>query len=351
MNTIILTGGGTAGHCMPNVALIPYLKTKFKNIYYIGSSNGIEKKLISKLEIPYYEIPCAKLDRSFNLKNFIIPFSVTAGVIKAGKLLDKLKPDIIFSKGGYVSVPTVIAGYKRKIPIISHESDLSMGLANRFTAKMCKKVLTAFPETAEKISNGECVGIPLKKSLYTEIDKQKTIKEFNLSGKKPILLITGGSQGAQKINQTVYSALPNLLSKFEIIHICGKGNINDKINRQGYYQTEFLDKMENALKVASVCVSRAGANTVFELLSLKIPCLLIPLSNGSTRGDQVLNAEYFQKLGMVNVLYQNALTPDSLTVSVNSTYSNRDSILKNINKHPIKDASRTVCKIICDSLN
>ncbi len=336
---------------MPNVALIPYLKTKFKKIYYFGSANGIEKRIISKLEIPYYEIPCAKLDRSFNPKNFVIPFTVVSGVIKAGKILDELKPDIIFSKGGYVSVPTVIAGHKRKIPVISHESDLSMGLANRFTAKMCKKVLTAFPETAEKLNNGECVGIPLKKSLYTEIDKQKTIKEFNLTGKKPILLITGGSQGAQKINRTVYSALSDLLTKFEIIHVCGKGNLNDKINRQGYYQTEFLDQMENALKVASVCVTRAGANTLFELLSLKIPCLLIPLSNRSTRGDQVLNAEYFQKLGMVNVLNQNALTPESLTVSVNATYSNKDNIIKNINKQPVKDASKNICKIICSFLN
>ncbi|MBO5714392.1 MAG: UDP-N-acetylglucosamine--N-acetylmuramyl-(pentapeptide) pyrophosphoryl-undecaprenol N-acetylglucosamine transferase, partial [Clostridia bacterium] len=273
MSTIILTGGGTAGHCIPNVALIPYLKTKFKNIYYIGSENGIEKTIIKKLDIPYYEISCAKLNRSFDLKNLIMPFKVIKGINQAGKILDKLKPDVIFSKGGYVSLPIVIAGHKRNIPIISHESDITMGLSNKITCNMCKKVLTAFPETAEKLKNGEHVGIPLKKSLFTDIDKNKTIKSFGLSGKKPILLITGGSQGAKTINNAVYSALPTLLSKFEVIHVCGKGNLDSKVKGNGYFQVEFLSNLEDAIKICSVCVTRAGANTLFELLSLKTPCL------------------------------------------------------------------------------
>ncbi len=346
MSTIILTGGGTAGHCMPNVALIPYLKTKFKKIYYFGSPNGIEKNIIKNFDIPYYEIPCAKLNRSFDLKNLVMPFKVLKGISKADKLIEKLKPDVIFSKGGYVALPTVVAGHKRKIPIISHESDITIGLSNRLTSKKCKKVLTAFPETAEKLKNGEHVGIPLKKSLFTEIDTNKTVKSFGLSGKKPILLITGGSQGAKSINNAVYSALPTLLSKYEIIHVCGKGNFNSKIKENGYYQVEFLPNIEDAIKICSVCVTRAGANTLFELLSLKVPCLLIPLSNRSSRGDQVLNAEYFQKLGMVNVLSQESLTSNSLIFAINSTYSNRENLIKNINKNPIKDASKTVCKII-----
>lgn len=346
MSTIILTGGGTAGHCMPNVALIPHLKNKFNKIYYIGSSSGIEKNLIKSLGIPYYEIPCAKLNRSFDLKTLVMPFTVIKGINKAGKIIDKLKPDVIFSKGGYVALPTVIAGHKRKIPVISHESDLTIGLSNRLTSNMCKKVLTAFPETAEKLKNGEYVGIPLRKSLYTEIDVDKTKKSFGLSGKKPVLLITGGSQGAKSINDAVYSALPSLLKKFEIIHLCGKGNLNPKIKENGYKQFEFLSNIEDAIKICSVCVTRAGANTLFELLSLKIPCLVIPLSNKSSRGDQILNAEYFQKLGMINVLNQQSITPNSLILSINSTYANKDNIIKNINKNPIKDASKSVCKVI-----
>lgn len=346
MSTIILTGGGTAGHCMPNVALIPHLKSKFKNIYYIGSPNGIEKGIIKKLGIPYYEIPCAKLNRSFDPKNFLMPFKVINGISKAGKIIDKLKPDVIFSKGGYVALPTVIAGHKRKIPVIAHESDLTIGLSNRITSNMCKKVLTAFPETAEKLKNGEHVGLPLKKSLFTEIDVDKTIKSFGLSDKKPILLITGGSQGAKSINDVVYSALPSLLKKFEIIHVCGKGNINPNLKENGYKQFEFLSNIEEAIKICSVCITRAGANTLFELLALKVPCLVIPLSNKSSRGDQILNAEYFQKLGMINVLNQQSLSPSSLVLAVNSTYANKDNLIKNINKNPIKDASKNVCRII-----
>lgn len=351
MSTIILTGGGTAGHCIPNVAIIPYLKSKFKNIYYIGSTNGIEKNIIKALDIPYYEIPCAKLNRSFDLKNFIMPFKVIKGINKAGKLIDKLKPDVIFSKGGYVALPTVVAGHRRNIPIISHESDLSLGLSNKLTSKMCKKVLTAFPETAQKIKNGKHVGIPLKNSLFTEIDREQVIKSFGLNGKKPILLITGGSQGAKAINEVIYSALPTLLTTFDIIHVCGKGNKNTNIKQNGYHQVEYLHNMEDAIKICSACVTRAGANTLFELLALKVPCLLIPLSNKSSRGDQVLNAEYFQKLGMVNVLNQQTLTPNSLVLAVNSTYSNRENLIKNINKNPIKDASKTVCKIITTCLD
>ena len=275
-----------------------------------------------------------------------MPFTVIKAINKAGKLLDQLKPDVIFSKGGYVSLPTVVAGHKRNIPIISHESDISMGLSNKLTSNMCKKVLTAFPQTAEKLRNGEYVGIPLKKSLSTEIDVDKTIKDFGLSGKKPILLITGGSQGAQKINNAIYSALPNLLSRYDIIHVCGKGNINTKIKEKGYFQVEFLQNLEDAIKICSICVTRAGANTLFELLYLKKPCLAIPLSSRSSRGDQVLNAEHFQRLGMINVLSQESLTEKSLSLAINSTYSNKENLIKNITKNPIKDASKSVIKII-----
>ena len=350
MATIILTGGGTAGHCIPNVALLPYLKNDFSKIYYFGSKDGIEKEIIENQEIPYYEIPCAKLDRSFKFKNLFIPFSVISGISKAGKLLDKLSPDIVFSKGGYVSVPTVIAAHKRKIPVIAHESDYTVGLANKITSRYCKKVLTSFPETAKTLKNGEYVGPPLKRSLFTPVDKKQILQNFGLTGNKPILLVTGGSQGAKPINQALIKSLPALLPKYEIIHICGKGNLNKEIKRKGYFQTEFSNKIENAFKVASVCITRAGSNTLFELISLKVPCILIPLSNNATRGDQILNAEYFQKLGVVNVLPQNVLTAESLVLAVNSTYSNRQNLIKNMEKHPVKDACRQISRIIADYL-
>lgn len=345
MATIILTGGGTAGHCTPHLSILPYLKKDFKNIYYIGSENGIEKDIINNVKIPYYSIPCAKLYRSVRLDNLIMPFKVTAGIIKAGKILDEVKPDVIFSKGGYVSVPTVIAAKKRKIPVIAHESDYTIGLANKITSKYCQKVLTSFIDTAKTINNGEFVGPPIRKSLFS-ISKKDALDYFRFNGKKPVLLITGGSQGSKAINDAINKILPELLSKFDVIHICGKNNLVKGNSQKGYFQTEFLNKMEYALNAASICVSRAGSNTLFELLSLKIPCLLIPLPKGNSRGDQVLNAEYFQKLGLVHVLPQNVLTPQSLITAINSTFNNKDIIIKNLAKNSITDSSKTIAKLL-----
>ena len=347
MATIILTGGGTAGHCTPHLAILPYIKNDFEKIYYIGSKNGIEKDVITPTGIPFYSIPCAKLRRNLSLKNLTIPFKVVAGILKAGNLLDKLKPDVIFSKGGYVSLPTVIAAKQRGIPVVAHESDYSVGLANKISARYCKKILTSFPDTAKNIKNGEYVGSPLRKSLFN-VNVNDAYSKFGFSGQKPVLLITGGSQGASAINKAVRDTLKPLLSKFDILHICGKGNLIKEKTPKGYFQTEFLNDVENAFAIASVCITRAGANTLFELLALKIPCLLIPLPTNASRGDQLLNARYFQKQGLVSVLPQEALTPQSLLYNVNCVYSNRLSINKNLQQTPIKDASRQISRILVD---
>ena len=350
MATIILTGGGTAGHVTPHLAILPYLKNDFDKIFYIGSENGIERDIIKKANIPYYSVPCAKFNRSFNLDNLKIPFKLFAGYIKAEKIIDEIKPDVIFSKGGYVAIPTVLAGKKRNIPIISHESDFSLGLANKITAKYCKKILTAFPDTALSLKNGEYVGSPIRNSLF-RTTKEDAIKTFGFNGNKPVLLITGGSQGAIIINKVIREALADLLPKYDVIHICGKNNISNEHKEKGYFQTEYMDNIENAFSVASVCVSRAGANSLFELLSLKKPCILIPMPKGVSRGDQILNAEYFQKLGLVNVLPQQVLTPQSLTLAINSTYANRFNLARNFNKNPVKDASREISNIIANYIH
>ncbi len=345
MTSIILTGGGTAGHVTPHLAILPYLKNNFDKIYYIGSENGIEKDIITKANIPYYSVPCAKFNRNFNLNNLKIPFKVFSGYKKAINIIDELKPDVIFSKGGYVAIPAILAAKKRNIPIISHESDYSLGLANKISAKYSKKVLTSFPDTALCLKNGQYVGPPIRDILFS-VTKEKAIKNFNFDGKKPILLVTGGSQGASYINKIVRDALPDLLPKFDIIHICGKNNLLTELKHAGYYQIEYMSNVEDAFAVASVCISRAGSNSLFELLSLKKPCVIIPLPKGASRGDQILNAEYFQKLGLINVLPQSVLTPQSLTLAVNSTYANRFNIIRNLNKNPIKDVSREISSLI-----
>ncbi len=347
MATLILTGGGTAGHCTPNLALLPYLKNDFDKIYYIGSKNGIEKQIIANTDLEYFSITCAKLDRTKKIKNLNIPLKVFTGVIQAGKILDKIKPDVVFSKGGFVSVPTVIAASKRKIPVISHESDYTIGLANKISAKLSKKVLTSFPETAKSVKNGEFVGSPLRKSLFN-VSKEEALASFGFSGNKPILLVTGGSQGAQAINQTLRNSLEQLLPRFDVIHICGKNNLTEQKTPRGYFQTEYMNKIENAFAVCSVCVSRAGSNTLFELMSLKIPTVLIPLPKTASRGDQILNAIYFQKLGLTTMLPQEVLSPQSLTFAINAVYTNRFNLMKNFEKFPIKDASRQISRIIAD---
>lgn len=345
MATIILTGGGTAGHVTPHLALLPYIKKDFDEIYYIGSENGIEKTIAEGADIKYFSVPCAKLQRKFTLKNLAIPFKVLKGIRAAGKIIDDLKPDVIFSKGGFVSVPTVIAAKKKGVPVISHESDYTVGLANSITARYCKKVLTCFPETAKTLKNGEYVGAPLRKNLYG-VKKSDALKRFDLKGDKPVLLVTGGSLGARIINETLRKALPSVLKTFDVIHICGKGNLSKENFGKGYRQTEYMTDIKYAFCAADVCVSRAGSNTLFEILSLNIPCLLIPLPKGVSRGDQVLNAEYFEKSGLVHVILQENLTPKSLLESVNDVYLKRDKLKENLKLHPIRNACPKIAEIL-----
>ena len=345
MKKIVLTGGGSAGHCTPHLALLPFLKEKFDEIYYIGSKTGIEKEIIENEKIPYYGISCAKFIRSFSLKNLSIPFKVASGITEAGKLLDKLKPDVVFSKGGYVALPVVIAAHKRKIPVIAHESDYTVGLANRISSKYCEKVLTTFPDTAKGLKNGEFVGAPIRNTLI-KFNKSDAYKRFNLTGDKPIITVIGGSLGATAINQAVRTALPKLLQKFDVVHICGKGNVDSSIHKKGYFQAEYLHDIQNALGVASVCVTRAGSNALFELLSLKKPCVVIPLPKGNSRGDQVLNASYFQKEGFIYVLPQDELSASSLCFYIDSAYSNRTNIKRILEDKPFTDKSQEIVKIL-----
>ncbi|MBO4251618.1 MAG: undecaprenyldiphospho-muramoylpentapeptide beta-N-acetylglucosaminyltransferase [Clostridia bacterium] len=344
MATIILTGGGTAGHVIPHLALLPYLKKDFAKIYYIGSENGMERSIIEKAGIKYFAVPCAKLVRSFTLKNLEIPFKVFAGIKESGKILDDLKPDVVFSKGGYVSLPVVFAAKKRRIPVIAHESDFTLGLANKISAKYCELVLTAFPDPAKKLKNGLFVGTPIRRSVFTA-KKSDGIKTFNLSGKKPVILVTGGSLGSSAINYAIRQSLDDLLPNFDVIHACGKGNLSG-IKKQGYTEVDFTDKMDTALACADLCISRAGANTVFEMASLFKPMLLIPLPKGVSRGDQILNAEYFQSLNFADILYQDNLTPDTLTSAINQLYAKRFKLSKNYKANPITDASEKIAAII-----
>ena len=343
MAKIILTGGGTAGHVTPHLSILPHLEKH--ELFYFGSTNGLERNIISKTNIPYYEIPCVKLNRKLDLKNLTIPFTLIKGICTAKHYLKEIKPSLIFSKGGYVALPTVIAGSTLNIPIISHESDLTVGLANKISQNYCEKILTSFEQTASEVKNGIYVGPPLREELF-KISKKQALNYFKFSGKKPILLVLGGSQGSKSINDAVNSCYEVLLNEFDIIHICGKNNVKKGLNKNGYVQLEYLHQIEYAYSVASVCVSRAGSNTLFELLSLNIPTLLIPLPEGNSRGDQIQNAIYFYKKGMVNLLEQKNLTDNSFILSIYNTYYNKENLIKNISKNPIVSGSKKIADIL-----
>ncbi len=330
---------------MPNVALIPYLKDIFDEVHYVGSKNGIEKEILKDYNVIYHSVTCEKFNRKINLSLLKIPYKLTKGINEAVKIINEVKPDIVFSKGGYVALPLSFAARHKKIPLITHESDLTPGLANKIIAKYATIVLTAFQDTTRYFKNAECVGIPLKREIYN-IDKASALKYFDILNNKPTLLITGGSQGARSLNKVVFDAADVLVKTFNVIHVCGKSNLPTVKMPVGYMAIEFCNEMQYALNAADVIVSRAGANTLFEILSLNKPCLLIPLPQGQSRGDQILNAEYFFRRGMVNLLKQENLTVKSLVNAILMTYYGRNTLKNNIKIYPTIDGAKKTVDII-----
>ena len=345
MKKIILTGGGTAGHCTPNLTLIPHLNKYFDEILYIGSKNGIEKNIVKNANISYKSITCTKLKRELSIDNLKIPFKLFKGINEAKKIIKEFNPNVVFSKGGYVSLPVIVAAKKLKVPVITHESDLSIGLANKISARYCNLVLTTFPETARKIKNGKHVGPPLNqnKNIYNKLE---IYKKYGLEKEKPIILVTGGSQGAKAINSCIRKILPKLLVKFNIIHLCGNNNVDKNYNYNGYIQIEYTNNIYELYAITSICISRAGSNTLFEQLNEKIPSLLIPLPKNASRGDQILNAEYFYEKGAVNTLMQEHLSEDKLYKKILQTYNKRKELIDNITKLSIKSSSQDIAIIL-----
>lgn len=331
MKKIVLTGGGTAGHVTPNLALLPVLQAEGWEIQYIGSENGIEQKLITDAGIPYDTIPTGKLRRYLSKQNITDMFRVVKGVHEAGKLLGKIKPDVVFSKGGFVAVPVVLAAKKHKIPVIVHESDLTPGLANKIAMPFAKVVCTTFPETLQYVpkNKGVYTGTPIRKELF-EGSKEKGLSVCGFNGKKPILLQMGGSLGAVKLNDCLREILPSLLQDFDVIHLCGKGHLAPELAQtKGYCQFEYVsDGLSDLFAAADVIISRAGSNSISEFLALKKPHLLIPLSLNASRGDQILNAASYEKQGFAMVLKEEDMTAEKMEQQVRKLYENRQQYIE-----------------------
>ncbi len=329
MKKIVLTGGGTGGHVIPHLGLLRYLKDY--EIYYIGT-DGIEKSIIEKIpNIKFFEIDAVKLDRTKKLKNLMLPFKLIKSITQCKKILKQIKPDVVFSKGGFVSVPVVIASKKCKIPAVSHESDLSMGLANKIIYRYCNCMCTSFQKTATGLKKAVFTGPPIRQELF-EGSRQVGLDKTKLNPTLETILFMGGSTGALKLNKIIYEALPLLIQKYNVIHIVGKNKGNKNATYRNYCQLEFIDNIQDIFAISDYVVSRAGSNAIFEIAALKKPMLLIPLPKGASRGDQVENAELFKNLGYAKVCSQEDLTKDSLIDNIDKLITDKQSLINTLNK-------------------
>ena len=349
MKRIILTGGGTAGHVTPNMALVPKLRESGYDIHYIGSNRGIERRLIRDLHIPYHGISSGKLRRYFDVKNFTDPFRVAKGYIEASHLIRKLKPDIVFSKGGFVTVPVVLAARRHGVPVIIHESDITPGLANKLSIPSASKVCCNFPETLQHLPEDKAVlsGSPIRQELF-EGDRQEGLTICGFTEDKPVLMVMGGSLGSVAVNQAIRKNLDALLEQFQIVHLCGKGNYDESLRlKAGYTQLEYARKeLPHLFAAADLVISRAGANAIFELLALKKPNILIPLPAAQSRGDQILNASSFESSGYSYVLQEEELTADTLLNAVRFVYEEREEYRQTMEDSRLNDSIQIITDLI-----
>lgn len=332
---IVLTGGGSAGHVIPHLALLPFYRQKNWQVSYIGT-NGIEKKIIEgqgkngDQKIPFLEIKAGKLRRYFSVKNFTDIFNLAFGFLQSLYYLKKIRADVVFSKGGFVSVPVAMAARIWNIPVITHESDLTPGLANRIIARFASKILYSFPESGRYMPKDRSlwVGSPLRQEL-AQGNKEQGLQfcGFELEDHRPIILVMGGSLGAQRLNDVLEKSLDVLLKQFRVIHITGEGK-GHPIDKKGYQSFEFVgEELKDIFAVTDLVVSRSGSNAIFEFLNLKKPMLLIPLVKGS-RGDQVKNAETFKARGWAEILPEDKLSAESLVAAVEQLWEQRETVLR-----------------------
>ena len=354
MKRIILTGGGTAGHVTPNIALLPRLKELQYDIHYIGSYNGIEKELISQFGIPYHGISTGKLRRYFSVQNFTDPFRVIKGMGEARKLIKILEPDVIFSKGGFVSVPVVLAGKGQHVPVIIHESDMTPGLANKISIPSATKVCCNFPETLSSLPAGKAVltGSPIRQELLSG-DKYRAREFLHFTSDKPVILVVGGSLGAVAVNNAIRAILPELLKDFQVIHLCGRGKLDPSLNgTEGYAQFEYIkEELCDLMAAADVMISRAGANAICEILALRKPNILIPLSAQASRGDQILNAASFEKAGYSIVIQEEDVTDQKLYDAVLQAYEHRDEYVKAMKRSQLNNSIEKIVGLINEAAN
>ena len=349
MKRIILTGGGTAGHVTPNLALIPRLLKDGWDVHYVGEANSVEERLTASIEgVTYHAVSCGKLRRYFDLKNFSDPFKVIKGIAQAASLIRRLKPNVVFSKGGFVSVPVVYGAKLNGVPIVCHESDMTPGLANKLTAPFANVMCCTFPEAAKLAgAKGLYTGTPIRPEILKG-NRANGLKRFGFKDGIPVIMITGGSSGAVAINEAVRGALPKLTQCFQVLHLCGPGNFNASLEgTKNYTQCEYLDEeMADAYACADILLSRAGSNTLCEIVALRKPALLVPYPKGASRGDQIINAQSFVDRGLAHQLLQENMTPESLYEHIIKLYASRGDLYEAMRTEPAGNGVENVLKEI-----
>lgn len=351
---ILFAGGGSAGHVTPSIAVIERLRSEGWDVRYVGSRTGIEREIISRLGIPYFNIPTGKLRRYFSWQNFLDPFLVIAGMFKSLFICVRERPDIVFSKGGFVAVPVVVSAWLCRIPVICHESDVTPGLANRLCFPFCRYICVNFPQTAEHLPGEKVIisGTPVRDEVING-DPAAGRRAFGLSDHKPVLLVFGGSLGARAINENIRQALQALLEQFQIVHVVGSGNVVVELEDEpDYHQCEYLyEGFGDALAAADIVISRAGANAIYELLLARKPHILIPLSGTSSRGDQIINANTFAASGVSLVIAEEELSRDKLLATIVNVRQRQETLVRNMAAFEVRDSVKVITDLIKETAN
>lgn len=346
---VLFTGGGSAGHVTPNVALIEQLTIDGDDCLYVGARSGIERDIIAPLGVPFYGIASGKLRRYFSWQNFTDPFRIAWGIVQSLRIVLTERPDVVFSKGGFVAVPVVFAAWLCRVPVICHESDVTPGLANKLCFPFARRICLNFEETLRYVPGGKAAhtGTPIRADILNG-QRDRALAFLKSEGMKPLLLVFGGSLGAERINQQLRSVLDQLLARFDVIHVTGKDHLDESLqDRAGYWQFEFLRaEFGDLLAAADIVLARAGANSVYELLAVRKPNLLIPLSAKASRGDQIENAQSMAAAGYSQVLTEEAMDDAALLGAIDDLWRNRDEARARLENFPLKDSVALITQTI-----
>ena len=342
LKRVVVAGGGSAGHVVPALPVIERLLAGGCEVHFIGGVSGLEEGLVARLGVAYHGIRTGKLRRYFSWQNLADCFRIPLGVWQAWRLLRRIRPEVMFSKGGFVSFPAVVGAWLNGIPVVAHESDRTPGLANRLGGPFATTLCVNFEATATGLRRRRVVvtGTPVRASLL-EGDAERGRMLLGIDAQRPVLLVVGGSLGAARLNEVVRESLDALLDTHVVVHVCGRGRLDSALAaRDGYLQREYVaEGWGDVIAAADLVVSRAGANALYEWLALGKPHLLVPLPKTASRGDQIENAAYAERQGWSLVVREQDLSESTLTAGIAKLAALSPAIRRRLAALPTRDST------------